>query len=105
MVYFIAFLVPAVIWFFSTAFSGIFPFGGNIIYTSDMAYQYAGYFEYIQKILTEGISPFFSFYKGLGEETLGMISYYMMSPFNLILALFPSENITEAVLLINLLKI
>ncbi len=105
MTYLIAFLVPAIIWFFSTAFSKIFPFGNNIIFTSDMAYQYAGYFEYIQKILTEGVSAFFSFYKGMGEECLGMISYYMMSPFNLIVALFPENNITEAVLLINLLKI
>jgi len=105
MVYIIAFLIPALIWIISVGTSGIFPFGSNTIFTSDMAYQYAGYFEFVQKVLTEGVSPFFSFYKGMGEETLGMMAYYMMSPFNLILALFSEKNITEAVLLINLLKI
>lgn len=105
MVYLVAFLVPALLWMMSIMLAGIFPFGNNIIFTSDMAYQYAGYFEFVQKILTEGVSPFFSFYKGMGEETLGMMAYYMMSPFNLILALFSQKNITEAVLVINLLKI
>ncbi len=101
----LAFLVPVVIWGISIAISRIFPFGGNTIFTSDMAYQYAGYFEFIQKVLTEGVNPTFSFFKGMGEETLGMLSYYMMSPFNLILALFPKANVTEGVLVINLLKI
>lgn len=105
MVYFISFIIPAVVWLLGIVFSGIFPFGDKIIFTSDMAYQYAGYFEYIQNVLTEGVSPLFSFYKGMGEETLGMITYYMLSPFNLILAFFSKANITEAVLLINLLKI
>lgn len=105
MVYLFAFLVPAFLWLISAGLVSIFPFGNNIIFTSDMAYQYAGYFEFIQNILTKGISPFFSLYKGLGEETLGMMAYYMFSPFNLILGLFSKENITEAVLIINMLKI
>jgi len=105
MIYFFAFLLPSIIWLLSIIPSGIFPFGGNVIFTSDMLYQYTGYFEFIREVLTEGVSPFFSFYKGLGEETLGMISYYMMSPFNLIVALFPKGNISEAVLIINLMKI
>ena len=105
MVYIVSFLVPVVLWIISTFVVGIFPFGENIIFTSDMHYQYAGYFEFVQKILTEGINPFFSFYKGMGEETLGMMAYYMMSPFNLILGLFSKNNITEAVFTINLLKI
>ena len=105
MTYIMAFLIPVVIWVISIAISGIFPFGGNTVFTSDMAYQYAGYFEFVQKVLTEGVNPTFSFFKGIGEETLGMLVYYMMSPFNLILALFPKANITEGVLVINLLKI
>lgn len=105
MVYIVSFLVPVVIWIISTAIVGIFPFGENIIFTSDMHYQYAGYFEFVQGVLTQGVNPLFSFYKGMGEETLGMMAYYMLSPFNLILGLFSAENITEAVLVINLLKI
>lgn len=105
MVYLFSFLIPGFIWLLSTAFSGIFPFGRNTILTSDMQYQYIGYFEFIQNILRVGTDAFFSFSKGLGEETLGMISYYMASPFNLLVGLFPKENITEAILLINLLKI
>lgn len=105
MAFAISFLIPVIIWLLGVAASGIFPFGNNTILMSDMGAQYIGYFEFIRNVLTEGVSPLFSLYKGMGEETLGVISYYLMSPFNLIVALFPKENITEAILTINLLKI
>lgn len=103
--YILAFLIPALLILAIYACVGIYPFGKKSLLTVDMAGQYVAFFNAYKNIFNEGLSAFYSFSKTLGGNMFGLITYYLMSPFNLILLLFDKINITEAILIINILKI
>lgn len=101
----LSFAIPVLLWLMAIAICGVFPFGDSTLLTSDMYLQYTWYFEFLQNILQNGLDLFYSFAYGLGSETISLIAYYLMSPLNFIVYFFSKENITEAILLINLIKI
>lgn len=83
----------------------IFPFGNREIVTSDMYLQYVSFFGKLKDILSGDASLTYSFSKSIGGNSVGLFAYYMASPFNLILALFPKKFIGEVILIITLLKL
>lgn len=103
--YLLAFLIPALLMTIIYACVGIYPFGKKSLLTVDLAGQYVAFFNAYKNIFTEGISIFYSFSKTLGGNMFGLITYYLLSPINLILLLFSKTNITEAIFLINIIKI
>lgn len=105
MLIFLSFVIPVILWTIGIMLCGIFPFGDKILLFGDLLYQYTDFYEFYQRILLGEADLFYSFFNGIGGETLGIVAYYLMSPFNFILAFFKPENISEAVLVINLLKI
>ena len=101
----LAFVIPFLVLFLAYAVRGVFPFGNRHILTVDLYHQYAPFMAvYRDKILSGG-SPFYSFAGGLGFNFYALFAYYLASPFNLLLLIFPPSFLTEAVLLITLLKI
>ncbi len=103
--YLLAFLIPTVLMVLIYACVGIYPFGKKSLLTVDLAGQYVAFFNAYKNIFNEGISIFYSFSKTLGGNMFGLITYYLLSPINLILLLFSKTNITEAIFLINIIKI
>lgn len=81
------------------------PFGNQSVLTLDMQAQYVYYFEALRRLLTEGGSWLYSWERTLGGEFMGIIAYYLASPFNLIVALFPKTMIPDAIMFIQLTKV
>lgn len=81
------------------------PFGNNSVLTLDLQAQYVYYYEAIRRLLTEGGSWLYSWERTLGGEFMGIVAYYMASPFNLILVLFPKDMLADAVMFIQLAKV
>ena len=81
------------------------PFGNNSVLTLDLQAQYVYYYEAIRRLLTEGGSWLYSWERTLGGEFMGIVAYYMASPFNLILVLFPKHMLADAVMFIQLAKV
>lgn len=103
--YALVFLIPILVMILVYASVGIYPFGKKSLLTVDLAGQYVAFFNSLKNIFTGDISMFYSFSKTLGGNMFGLVTYYLLSPFNLIFLLFDKINITEAILVINLLKI
>lgn len=103
--YFLSFFIPALLITIIYACIGIYPFGKKSLLTVDLAGQYVAFFNAYKNIFSEGISIFYSFSKTLGGNMFGLITYYLLSPVNLILLFFSRTNITEAIFLINVVKI
>jgi len=103
--YLFAFAIPFFIIFITYICMGMYPFGEKSILTIDMAGQYVSFFDSLHDLLHGNIGPFYSFSKTLGGNMYSLITYYLLSPFNLIIYFFDKTSITEAILLINLLKI
>ncbi len=82
----------------------VWPVGKNSVLVLDLNAQYIYYFEQLRDILTSGESILYSFERALGGEFLGIFAYYLSSPFSVLVALFPKQNITEAMYLILVLK-
>lgn len=101
---FLSFLIPCILMVLLYLTVGVIG-GEKSILTVDLADQYVAFFNALKNILSGTISPFYSFSKTLGGNMLGIITYYLMSPFNLIIVLFDRINIPTAILIINILKI
>ena len=81
------------------------PFGNNSVLTLDMQAQYVYYFEALRRLLTEGGSWLYSWERTLGGEFMGIVAYYVASPFNLLLVAFPKSMIPDAIMFIQLTKL
>ncbi|GAA0071203.1 YfhO family protein [Clostridium sardiniense] len=104
-IYLLSFLIPIIIMLIVYAISEIYPFGDKTLLFRDLRGQYVSYFSAFRNALLGDGSLLYSFTKEIGGNMFGLTAYYMMSPFNIILLLFPREMITEAILVITLLKI
>ena len=65
------------------------PFGQYSMLYSDMFHQYYPFFVAFRKALRSGESLLYSWSVGMGLDYLGLISYYLASPLNLLSVLVP----------------
>ena len=70
---------------------GYTPFGEYSMLYSDMYHQYYPFFKAYREALLSGDSLLFNWSVGMGMDYLGLISYYLASPLNL-LSVFVPEN-------------
>ncbi len=84
---------------------GIAPFGDRVLLISDARGQYLSYFALYQELFAGKADFFYSFEKLLGGSLSGLYAYYLASPFNLLLLLFPKEQLAAGFDLMLLLKL
>ncbi|MBF6626481.1 YfhO family protein [Aerococcaceae bacterium zg-BR9] len=82
------------------------PFGPNTMLTIDLGQQYIDFFSYYRETLLHNPSQlFYSFQKGIGGEMVGLWTYYLLSPFNVILLLFQQNQLAQAVTVLTYVKL
>lgn len=101
----LSFLVPALIMGSYFAYRHMAPFGSSSLLTVDLGQQYVDFFAYFRhSLLRDPSGIFYTFQKALGGEMFGIWTYYLLSPFNLILLLFPDKSLTSAIFGMTILK-
>lgn len=101
----ISFLIPVFVMLAVYAVIGIYPFGDKSILTIDLNNQYVSYFSYLRDILRGNHGLIYSFSKTLGGDMIGLSAYYLLSPLNSLLLLFPTSSLPTAIEIITLVKI
>ncbi len=101
---FLAFLFPVLIMALIYIAIEVYPFGKNSVLVLDLNGQYVYYFEAMRDFFRGEQGILYSFERALGGEFLGIVAYYLASPFTFITALFPEGMITESLYTILLLK-
>ena len=91
----LAFLAPVLGMFIVMIVRGFEPFGSVSMLYSDMYHQYFPFFVAFRKALLSGESLLFSWSVGMGMDYLGLISYYLASPLNLLSVLVPEGLLLE----------
>ena len=91
----VAFLAPIFILVCLYIAREIFPFGDEMYLRSDMYHQYAPFLKLFQTVLKEGRGLEYTFSMGLGSNLVSAYAYYLASPLNWIVALFPAKWIPE----------
>lgn len=99
-----AFIIPTLVMWLIYIAMEVFPFGNNSVLVLDLNAQYVYFFENLRDILNGTASLLYSWRRALGGEFMGMFAYYLASPLSFIVALFPENAITEALLCLFLLK-
>lgn len=99
------FVVPIAMLCVVAAVRGVYPFGAQSFLAEDLVFQYVDFFAWFKRVLAGQESVFYSTACGLGANTWGLYSYYLASPFNLLLLLFDQEHLTLFVFAADALKL
>ena len=95
-------LVPVVLLAGVYAARGVAPFGPNSLFFGDMDGQYSHFLADFSELFGRGL--FYTWHKALGGEALSWAAYYLFSPFNFLVLLFPTAQMPTAVTLLTLAK-
>ena len=91
----LAFITPFMAMCILMLIRGFEPFGRMSMLYSDMYHQYYPFFVAFRKALLSGDSLLYSWSVGMGMDYLGLISYYLASPLNLLSVLVPEGLLLE----------
>ena len=99
--YIVSFAVPIAVMLAAYMANGILTQWS--ILTNDLNSQYVNFLLYYRNHLAEN-GLFYSFSKGLGGNFFGIFTYYLASPLNLIVFLFPTAEIETAITVLMLIR-
>jgi len=105
LTYLLAFLSPALILLLAYFLNGIYPFGPKTVLICDLNGQYIDYYAAYYEILHGRQSLLYSWQAGLGLNFLGLLAYYLASPFSFLIVFWPKQHLLEAMLALTVLKI
>lgn len=84
---------------------GLFPFTDKVLFSGDLASQYIPFANLYKQFFHDPSQMIYSFMNGIGSNTLSLVSYYLTSPFNLILLFFPTRDLTIGMMVVIYTKI
>ena len=87
----LAFVLPVIGIVIFMMINGCTPFGIYSMLYSDMYHQYFPFFKAFREALLSGDSLLYNWNVGMGMDYLGLISYYLASPLNLLSVLIPES--------------
>ena len=105
IVYIIAFFIPVIIFTALYFAREIFPFGNNCYLRSDMYHQYAPFFSELWYKIRNAESLTYSWDIGMGTNFTSLYAYYLASPANWIIVLFPQKYMIEIMNTLIILKL
>lgn len=103
--YILAFVLPFVVAVTAFICQGMWPFGDRGITIIDSYHQYVPFFSELQYKWRHFDSLFYSWNGGLGMNFWAVIAYYLASPLNILLLVFPKSLVMECFSLIYFIKI
>lgn len=87
----LAFALPVVGMLVLMVIAGVKPFGDRTFLYSDAWHQYYPFFLNYREALRSGDSLLYNWTLGMGMDYLGLISYYLASPLNLLSVILPEK--------------
>ena len=98
-------MIPAVVVAVSFAVNLVYPFGDHGVLIIDSLHQYLPFFTEFHEKLVNNESFLYSMGGGLGINFWATIAYYLASPMNFLLVLFPKRNMMDVMALFIVLKL
>lgn len=101
----VSFAIPCLLLLAAYFAFGVFPFGDGSVLSLDLNGQYVYYYDYMYDVFAGKESIFYSWSRNLSGEFMGIVGYYLGSPFNLLVWMFPRSMITEGLLTMMVCKV
>ncbi len=102
---FLSFFVPLEMMLMVFARSIVFPFGEDSFLYSDLYHQYFPFFVEFARKVRAGEGIFYSWNIGMGTNFYAIYAYYLASPLNWLVFLFPEKYLLEAVSYLVVFKV
>lgn len=99
-----SFILSCCILLFTFYKKEIIPFGNNTMLVHDMKWQYDSFLLWFGRVLRGKKDFFYSLSGGLGENTMGLVAYYLASPLNIIFVFVDEKNLPIAISILLVLK-
>ncbi len=103
--YLMAFFIPLLALTIAYIAMGVWPFGERQVQIIDSYHQYAPFFSEFYRKIWSGESLLYSVNGGLGMNFWAIVAYYLASPLNLLILLFPRNYVLEGFTFVLMLKI
>ncbi len=103
--YLLAFILPVILTYIAYARFGLEPYGKHSVLCLDLNGQYVYYFEAIRDAFHGDGSILYNWSRNLSGGYMGVIGYYLASPFTLIVIILPRSMILTSLLIMILCKI
>ena len=101
----LAFAIPFVLMWLGFAVNTVFPFGDRQVLVTDAWHQYYPFLVDLHDKFRHFDSLLYTWNNGMGTNFLSLAAYYLASPLNLLVVLFPAALLKEAFALLITLKI
>lgn len=105
LLHILATIIPIAIMGTMFAVQGIYPFGDKQTLVVDSWHQYYPFLSDFWHRIREGTSLRWSWNAGGGHDYIAHIAYYIASPLNVIILLFPHEWLREILNILILLRV
>lgn len=99
------FIIPIIIIYILYYRAGFAPFGNLSLACEDGYWQYMDFFAWYKRVLEGKDSIVFSMSTGLGMPDIALFSYYLASPWNLLIVFFKNEQLHSFFDMIVALKV
>ncbi len=103
--YFLAFAIPVVLMYIAYAIFKVVPYGDMSVLVLDLNGQYVYYFEAIRDAFWGEESMLYNWSRNLSGGYIGVIAYYLASPFTLIPILLPRTMLLGSLMIMILTKL
>ena len=103
--YFLAFAIPVIIMYIAYAMFNVYPFGEESVLVLDLNGQYVYYFEALRDAFWGEESILYNWSRNLSGGYIGIIGYYLASPFTLIVMLLPRTMLLGSLQIMILAKL
>ena len=104
IIYILACFIPVIVMVIGCVKAEIYPFGDRTFLRNDMYHQYMQFFTSMYDKLKAGDDLAYSMQLGFGSNTASVYAYYLASPLNLLVLLFPRKYIAEFMAAIVIVK-
>ncbi len=105
LLYGVVFFITCLALLVAFKLQNFYPFGDKTILILDMGFQYFQYYAYFYDVLHGNASLLFNWQAGLGMNFFGVFTYYLSSPFSLIISFFSRDHLIQAITMITFLKL
>lgn len=100
-----SFLIPLLILLGSYFMFGVWPVGEESVLSLDLNGQYVFFYDHMYDVIYGDAELAYSWSRNLSGEFMGILGYYLASPFNLLVWIFPRTMILEGLLVMMIVKV
>lgn len=103
--YLCCFLATCIVFVAASALCGLYPLGPEMFVISDARLQYIDFFAWYKDIFRGDANVFYMATQGMGSASIGLFSYYLASPVNLLALLFDEHHLSIFFFVMTVVKV